>query len=192
MDVTTFYADADSDGQGNSLFTVAVCEAPYGYVDNNDDCNDTDPDVLSGMPVDWEQCNGKLDRCEEDDGSLSLPEVERDSDGDGYVECALDVNPFQWADQSAGILGGGDCEDDDPDACKRTEKECNGVIENFSGDGLCSDPLPTDESDDDFDGYVECSGYDALTWEGDGSVVGGGDCQDNSELHLSWCCGKQS
>ena len=72
-DVTVSYADSDGDGQGNALYTVAVCNVPFGYVTNSDDCNDTDPDVLSGMPVEWEACNGKLDRCEDDDGSLTPP-----------------------------------------------------------------------------------------------------------------------
>ena len=49
-DVTVSYADSDGDGQ-NPLYTVSVCNVPFGYVPNSDDCNDTDPDVLSGMPV---------------------------------------------------------------------------------------------------------------------------------------------
>ena len=58
-DVTVSYVDGDGDGQGNALYTVSVCNVPFGYVANSDDCDDTDPDVLSGMPEDWELCNGK-------------------------------------------------------------------------------------------------------------------------------------
>ena len=178
-DITVWYADSDGDGQGNPVYTVSVCNVPFGYVTNSDDCNDTDPDVLLGMPVGWEICNGKLDRCEDDDGNLTLQDIELDDDGDGYVDCALDVDPLQWADLSAGILGGGDCEDDDIDAYPGAPEICNGVVENFSGDGSCTDPLPFDESDDDFDGYVECGGYDSFFWEGDVSVIGGSDCNDD-------------
>ena len=35
-----------------------------------------------------------------------------DNDGDGYVDCSLDVDPPQWADLSFGIIGGDDCNDD--------------------------------------------------------------------------------
>ena len=182
LDVSIFYADNDADGQGNPLYTVAVCEAPYGYVGNSDDCNDTDSEVLSGMPVEWEICNGKLDRCEGDDGSLTPPDIELDDDGDYFVDCVLDVDPLQWADQSLGVIGGGDCEDDDPDAYPGATEKCNGVIEDFKGDGLCDEILPEDESDDDSDGYVECSGYELQPWEGDSSVVGGEDCNDNSDF----------
>ena len=36
----------------------------------------------------WELCNGKLDRCEDDDGVLTPPANELDGDGDGFVDCA--------------------------------------------------------------------------------------------------------
>jgi len=39
----TYYADADSDGFGNSAVTAAACTgAPVGYVANSTDCNDAD------------------------------------------------------------------------------------------------------------------------------------------------------
>ena len=88
------------------------------------------------------------------------------------------MDPLQWADQSAGIEGGGDCEDDDPEAYPTAPEKCNGVVEDYRGDALCDDALPADESDDDLDGYVECNGYDAQTWEGDVNVIGGDDCND--------------
>ena len=37
-----FYADADGDGLGDPATTVLACNAPEGYVDNSDDCDDTD------------------------------------------------------------------------------------------------------------------------------------------------------
>ena len=123
-DVTVSYADSDGDGQGNALYTVSVCNVPFGYVTNSDDCNDTDPEVLRGMPEEWEICNGKLDRCEDDDGSLTPPAIERDEDDDGYVDCFLDVDPLQWEDPNAsrplGDIQGGDCGDDNPDVFPAT------------------------------------------------------------------------
>ena len=233
-DVNIYYADSDGDGQGNALFTVAVCAAPFGYVDNALDCNDTDELVLSGMPEAWEICNGKLDRCEDDDGSLTPPSIERDGDNDGFVDCVLAVDPLQWEDPNStrplGEIRGGDCadnnadvfpgncpletdpngcyldadldgygdpsppspvtvsdyaagldcEDNNPFAYPGAPELCNGIAED------CEDPnyggSPDFETDNDGDGYVECSGYDSSIWVGDSSVIGGGDCQDGSAL----------
>jgi Trypsin/Putative metal-binding motif len=40
-----FYADADGDGFGDPATGIPACNAPEGYVDNGDDCDDTDIDV---------------------------------------------------------------------------------------------------------------------------------------------------
>jgi hypothetical protein len=40
-----FYADTDGDGFGDPATGVPACNAPEGYVDNGDDCDDTDIDV---------------------------------------------------------------------------------------------------------------------------------------------------
>ena len=41
---TPFYRDADGDGQGSAAAAVLACEAPAGFVDNDLDCADLDPD----------------------------------------------------------------------------------------------------------------------------------------------------
>lgn len=40
---TTYYADTDGDGFGDPDVTAEGCEAPDGFVDNSDDCDDSDP-----------------------------------------------------------------------------------------------------------------------------------------------------
>ncbi|MCB0521858.1 MAG: hypothetical protein KDD27_23150, partial [Saprospiraceae bacterium] len=42
---TNFYADTDGDGYGDPAVSVFACAAPSGYVSDNTDCNDTDPNV---------------------------------------------------------------------------------------------------------------------------------------------------
>ena len=39
---STWFRDADGDGYGSPDDTLDLCEAPTGYVDNGDDCNDND------------------------------------------------------------------------------------------------------------------------------------------------------
>ena len=43
--LNTYYADGDGDGTGTSAYTQEGCEAPAGYVDNANDCDDSDPEI---------------------------------------------------------------------------------------------------------------------------------------------------
>jgi hypothetical protein len=142
------------------------------------DCNDNDALVMPDQPNTWEICNGKLDRCESDDGNLTPPPEELDDDDDGFVECTLVVDPLQWLNPSETIVGGGDCEDTDPLAYPGAFELCNGAFEDCSDPYLTLQASPQLETDDDGDGFVECSGFDPGTWEGDPLVVDGLDCND--------------
>ncbi|HOD10615.1 MAG TPA: hypothetical protein PKH91_07710, partial [Flavobacterium sp.] len=46
---STFYADNDGDSFGDPTSPVTACEAPFGYVLNNTDCDDTIASVNPGM-----------------------------------------------------------------------------------------------------------------------------------------------
>ena len=47
-----YYPDEDGDGYGGGRFTTTACEAPSGYVDNTDDCDDLDPLVFPDQAED--------------------------------------------------------------------------------------------------------------------------------------------
>jgi len=67
----TFYRDYDDDGYGDSGDSVEDYNPPAGYVANDTDCNDDDPDIHPGAT---EACNDIDDNCntEVDEGFNDL------------------------------------------------------------------------------------------------------------------------
>src|SRR5688572_10095665 len=51
----TYWADVDGDGYGDAAASVEACEQPEGYVQNDDDCDDT---TDARNPDAGELCNG--------------------------------------------------------------------------------------------------------------------------------------
>ncbi|MEZ4933104.1 MAG: putative metal-binding motif-containing protein [Saprospiraceae bacterium] len=43
--LNTYYADADGDGFGDALVETTDCSRTSGYVSNNTDCNDNNPNI---------------------------------------------------------------------------------------------------------------------------------------------------
>lgn len=160
-----WYRDFDSDGFGDLNTSIVDNNQPSGYVANSDDCNDDDNTVFPNAP---EVCDGQLNNC---NGS-SIPLTEIDNDSDGYVEC--NYNASTWVGDSA-VIGGLDCNDNDDTVFPSAPELCDGKRNNCNLSGI-----PSDEIDNDNDGYVECS-YSAATWDGDPTVVGGGDCNDSDD-----------
>ena len=71
-DLNTYYQDADSDTYGNADVSITVAgDAPTGYVENNLDCDDTNPDIYPGA---IEVLNNKDDDCDEliDEGLINI------------------------------------------------------------------------------------------------------------------------
>jgi|GEM_PF-6258631 len=70
-----YFADSDGDTYGDPGNMVITCVPATGYVGNNQDCDDTDPNVnLDATEV----CNGIDDDCDLqiDEGCVSAPELE--------------------------------------------------------------------------------------------------------------------
>lgn len=94
-----------------------------------------------------------------------------DTDGDTFGDAN---NSTTSGTQPAGYVADDtDCDDTDGTIYPGAPELCDGQI-NDCGTAT----LPTDEVDDDGDGYVDCT-IDAGGWDGVGSVVGGDDCDDN-------------
>ena len=182
VDQSLCYTDADGDGWGDSSPNSGVdagtdCDDSSAALNHNDgdtdgvstcdgDCNDSDASI---NPNASEVCDSIDNNCDQqvDEGVQNT--YYSDSDGDGFG----DPNTTQDA---CSILFGyvtdnTDCDDGDASINPNASEVCDGA------DNDCNTSIPSEELDDDGDGYVECS-YSSSTWNGSTSVIGGGDCDD--------------
>ena len=146
--------EGDADGDGFS-----ACE----------DCNDGDSSIF---PDAEEVCDGEDNDCQNGpDGADAIDPVEwfLDADGDGYGDSD---NSIFGCDMPEGYMANAfDCDDDEASVHPNAAELCDGL------NNACSS-LPSDEIDNDGDGYVECE-IDEDGWDGHEDVGGGGDCDDS-------------
>ncbi len=107
--LSTYYADADSDGYGNSFSSVVACSPPLGYVSDNTDCDDANlfinPDAL-------ELCNGIDDDCNgfTDEGFM-LFTFYADEDEDGYGNVFMPMDTCSVLPPEGYVADSTDCDD---------------------------------------------------------------------------------
>ncbi len=152
----TWYMDSDGDGFGDASMSIMDCVQPTGYVGNDGDCDDSDPDINPGAD---EICNGIDDNCDNlvDDNDPNLVGNTIwffDQDGDQFGN---DLNTLISCTQPPGYISvGGDCNDNNQFINPLAQEICNGI-------------------DDDCDGFVDSNDPDVtgtLSWfrdfDGDG------------------------
>ena len=194
-----WFIDVDGDGYGfGQGLQVTQCEQPPGFVANNLDCDDNDAE-MNATDEDGDGTSSCDGDCDDADNTLNLD----DSDNDGFSTCSgdcdeqdeytfpgaaelestelcmkdVDGDGYGSMEASGNINHGTDCDDSNNAIYPHAMERCSGAFEN------CNHPLrndteaPTDETDDDGDGYVECN-YQAENWVGNELIVGGGDCND--------------
>jgi len=95
----TWYPDRDGDGHGSTATIALTCEAPTGFVDNYDDCNDAS---ALAYPGGSEVCGDGVDNdCDGSDGACGA---------DGEVE----LSETDWTEICAGYAGADVDGDADP------------------------------------------------------------------------------
>lgn len=174
----TWYRDADADGYGDPAVSTNHCIQPAGFVANNQDCNDADPDIHPGAP---ETCDGQDNDCNGaiDDG-VGLTWY-RDADGDGFGDPLLVA--ISCSQPSGYVANNADCDDTNPTINPAALEYCNAVDDNCSG-SIDEGVLLTFYRDADGDGY----GHPYITVQGCappmGYVYNNTDCNDmNPQVH---------
>ncbi|HJN77183.1 MAG TPA: MopE-related protein [Myxococcota bacterium] len=179
--VPTWYHDADGDGHGDRETALEVCDAPEGYVAEEDDCDDTDPEANPSMP---ELCNGKDDDCDgsrDEPSAIDAPTWYQDSDRDGFGDST--VSKTLCHDIDGWVEDATDCDDtlaavnpDSDEVCNGRDDDCDGVVDpdyfsstftaptklNLNGDAL--------QVWDGSDGFIELTTTNS--WEAGSAIFG--------------------
>ena len=180
--VSVFYADADGDGYGDADSTTEACEAPTGYVDNTDDCDDAD---FSISPDGVEVCGGVDEDCDgtvDEDGAYDALTWYADSDEDGFGDLEATTTaceqPSGYTDDST------DCDDGRDDVNPEANEVCDG-----STDEDCDDTVDEDDADGtttyyadaDADGFGDEDATKDACSVPSGYVEDATDCDDDEE-----------
>ena len=135
---STWYADGDGDGFGDSGARAAACLQPSGFVSSATDCDDGERAVYPGAS---EVCDGLDNDCDsltdDDDPGRLLASTTRwydDLDADGYGDASASTQACDAP--SAAVADDTDCDDGDaavnPGAsedCDDLDNDCDGVVD---------------------------------------------------------------
>jgi len=158
-DASTWYADSDGDGFGDSASTLTACDGGSTHVADATDCDDTDAAV---NPDEAEVCNGVDDDCDslvddDDSGVTDQTTWFDDGDGDGYGDASSSTTTCDTP--TGAVTNSFDCDDTDGAVHPGASETCNGV------DDDCDTLVDDDDS----------SVTGTTTWwlDGDGDGHGG-------------------
>ena len=178
---TTWYADGDGDGYGDTSSTTDDCDPGSGWVADGMDCDDSDAEI---HPAAGEHCDGFDNDCDGlvDDADPDVDDQQTwyvDGDGDGYgVSSTVDT----CSQPSGYAADGGDCNDGDASINPAGTETCNGLDDDCDGLVDDDDPAVTGTStwylDYDGDGYGGGSVTAAACDQPSGYVAGATDCDD--------------
>lgn len=169
------FIDADEDGAGDPNLILEECDDSVTAVDNDLDCDDTDPNISGLSP---EVCDDLDNDCDGDiDEGVKITFFE-DMDNDGYgsesvlIEACLQPEGY--------TENGGDCDDAlsmvNPDAdeeCDFIDNDCDDEID--EADAIDSSVWYVDS---DGDGFGDDENTLLSCIQPSGTVALGGDCND--------------
>jgi hypothetical protein len=162
VDVSTWYADTDSDGYGDAASTDIECYTPTNYVMDATDCDDSD---ITTNPGADEYCDGHDDNCDGDideDTSVDVSTWYADTDSDGYGDAAsTDIDCYQ---PTGYVPDDADCDDSDPDSNLDVDNDGYSTCDDDCDDTDATRyPFAGDIYGDGVD--LDCDGFDCSSGE---------------------------
>ena len=102
---------------------------------------------------------------DDNNNPIDQPWDEIDNDGDNYVECdQFDLSTYRSGGGSFNVVAGLDCDDYDAFVYPTATEYCDGQFNNCEDVAYDAASAPTDEVDDDGDGFVECELTNGVAW----------------------------
>ena len=133
LDHTTWYADVDTDGFGDSATPLDACTQPSGYVEDDTDCDDLSSAV---NPDATETCNSIDDDCDGlvdgDDTSVVGDLWYYDQDGDSYGSPTAITR--SCSQPNGYVSDNQDCDDGDADVNPDATEVCRDESDNDCND----------------------------------------------------------
>ncbi len=179
----TWYLDSDQDGYGDPAVTTEASAQPLGYVNNSDDCDDSEPSVYPGA---FEYCNDGLDNdcngeTDEDYGQLQTQWEDLDQDGFGWYDTQQETCNVPTSGWSTNEY---DCDDTNPLIHPDAIEICDGIDNNCDGTPDEDLEFTTYFIDADGDGYgdSEAPPEDYCADPGPGYALNNGDCDDTRDF----------
>ncbi len=179
-DASTWYADADGDGSGDPADSTTACDQPSGYVDNADDCDDTDATLdesCESTDSDGDGYYAGIDDCNDEDATVN-PDYDYhnycgtpvSNSGTWYLYAWDDYNyDFStWINQSDSHVASAE---DTDEACGCYHAPTGAVVEFNADNGSSNDSddmvysCSSQGSAVYFDGTNTCSDV-SFTWDG--------------------------
>ncbi len=171
---STWYQDADGDGQGDAAVSQVACSPGEGWASNADDCDDSRDDVYTGAE---ELCDALDNDCDGavDEGVTTTYYADLDEDGYGDPD-----NTVEACEQPEGYLEDQrDCDDADAtvnpagsEVCNEVDDDCDGTVD----EGVTT----TFYADADGDGYGDGASAIEACELPDGYADNTDDCDDTN------------
>ena len=168
-----FFADVDADGFGDPFATTVACAPPEGFVVDDTDCDDRNPDTYPGAA---ERCD-RLDNDCDTEVDEEVTEVwYPDGDNDGY---GASQSPYDGCDAPSGYVADGtDCDDNAASTYPGAVEECDEEDNNCDGT-VDEDVQEVYYQDQDSDGWGVVTTTTEACAQPAGYASAVGDCDDD-------------
>ena len=140
----TYYADTDNDTYGDPNSTIIDCTPPIGYVTDNQDCDDTNPNI---NPAAIEVCDNIDNNCDGlvDEG-LMFNTYYADTDNDTYGDPNNTISSCSLP--SGYVTDDQDCDDTNTSVNPGASESCDGIDNNC--DNVIDEGCALEDCDGDY------------------------------------------